>query len=60
MSPERSLEFFPCHHVVGEEHVEEMIPQYPCRSTKLLRGKASFGSVMSSSSEKGKLGLHYP
>jgi hypothetical protein len=59
MSPERSLEFLPRHHVVGGKHGEEMIPPCPCRSTELLRGEASFGDVRSSSREKGKLGLHH-
>jgi hypothetical protein len=60
MSPECSLEFLLGHHVVDGEHGEEMIPPCPCRTTELLRGEASFCGIRESSSEKGKLGLHYP
>jgi hypothetical protein len=55
MSPEYSLEFLPCHHVVGGQHGEEMVPPCPCRSTKLLRGEASFCGIRASSREQGNL-----
>jgi hypothetical protein len=46
MSPECSLEFFPYHHVVSEEHCEEVIPPCPCRSTELLCDEASLGGYI--------------